>query len=473
MNHKIKKYFLRILLMSALFMLVFGSTGVSAAQKTGFVTEKGKSYYIKKDGSKQKGWLELNGKKYYFDKKTGVQLKGWAKNSKGQVIRYFSKGSGVMAEGFLKDSKGITRYFEPKTGLLARGFKEIKGKTYYFTSGVGAMMTGWAEDSKGQKRYFSKSGKMATGWLKNSKDQYRYFNTKNGVMYVGLKKIESYYYYFDKKTGLRYQKGFLEVDGKTYYFSKSNGKAQTKWLELDGKKYYFDKTGVMYKNTTFELGGKKYSADGNGVVTEVTASEGNGKYQYTVHSEYGGYVKAYDPQNGRYYYLAKEFATHSGVANGEKTDRDLLAAICEAEAGDQGLIGMEAVALCILNRTIEPTREFPSDIRMVLYEQGNPKYYKYPQYSPVRNGALLERLNGNYYNKTLAYQAADEALEIFEDYVKFKKPRTLKGFDRKDFNFMYFMMEDSFWKQPLDFKKVDNFLYKDHMFFVDWVSPRK
>ena len=120
MNHKMRKYFLRTLLLSALIMLVFGSTSVSAAKKTGFVTENGKSYYIKKDGTKQKGWLKLNGKKYYFDKKTGVQLKGWAKNSQGQVIRYFSKGGGAMAEGFLKDSKGITRYFEPGTGLLTR-----------------------------------------------------------------------------------------------------------------------------------------------------------------------------------------------------------------------------------------------------------------------------------------------------------------------------------------------------------------
>lgn len=454
MNHKIKKYFLRTLLVSALFMLVFGSTGVSAAKKTGFVTEKGKSYYIKKDGSKQKGWLELNGKKYYFNKKTGVQLKGWAKNSKGQVIRYFSKGSGAMAEGFLKDSKGITRYFEPKTGLLARGFKEIKGKTYYFTSGVGAMMTGWAEDGKGQKRYFSKSGKMATGWLKNSKDQYRYFNTKNGVMYVGLKKIGSYYYYFDKETGLRYQKGFLEVDGKTYYFSKSSGKAQTKWLELDGKKYYFNKSGVMYKNTTLTIDGVTYEFDGKGVATV-------GEHQLE-----GNNIIIYDEERNRNFKIWKTYLEHPGIANGELTDLDILAALCETEAGDQGHVGMVAAAMCVLNRTLFD--EFPSEVRHVIFQGGN-----FAQYSVVSNGALLKRLNGQWYDRAAAYKAAKEALKMRDDYVKSKKPRTLKGFDRKDFNFMYFMMEDSFWKQPLDFKKVDNFLYKDHMFFVDWVSPRK
>ena len=70
-------------------VFVMGCFSVSAATKTGFVTQKGKTYYINKDGSKQKGWLELKGKKYYFDKKTGVQVKGWVKDSSGQAIRYF------------------------------------------------------------------------------------------------------------------------------------------------------------------------------------------------------------------------------------------------------------------------------------------------------------------------------------------------------------------------------------------------
>lgn len=215
----------------------------------------------------------------------------------------------------------------------------------------------------------------------------------------------------------------------------------------------------MYSNTTLYLGGKKYRVDENGVVTEITS-----KYDYKVES---GYVRAYDKKNGRYYYLAKEFAQHPGVADGRKTDRDLLAAICEAEAGDQGLVGMEAVALCLLNRTIKPDREFPSELRYVLYQQGSPTAY--PQYSPVRDGALVKRLNGNFIDRTAAYKAADSAIKKFNDYVVSGKPRTLEGFDRKDFDFMYFMMESSFWRQPLDFGKVDNFLYKDHMFFVDWV----
>ena len=80
------KLLLKYLLLFVMTVFVMGCFSVSAATKTGFVTQKGKTYYINKDGSKQKGWLELKGKKYYFDKKTGVQVKGWVKDSSGQAM---------------------------------------------------------------------------------------------------------------------------------------------------------------------------------------------------------------------------------------------------------------------------------------------------------------------------------------------------------------------------------------------------
>ena len=88
------------LLLSVIAVFVLGCFSVSAAAKTGFVTENGKTYYINKDGSRQKGWLELNGRKYYFNRTTGVQLKGWAKDSSGKVIRYFTKGNAESSFSF-------------------------------------------------------------------------------------------------------------------------------------------------------------------------------------------------------------------------------------------------------------------------------------------------------------------------------------------------------------------------------------
>ena len=93
----------------------------------------------------------------------------------------------------------------------------------------------------------------------------------------------------------------------------------------------------------------------------------------------------------------------------------------------------------------------------------------FPQYSVVTNGVLLKRLNGQFDNRELAYQAASEAMKIFNDYVTNGTKRTLKGIDTKDFNYMYFMTISAYWKQPLNFSKVKSCQYKDHMFFVDWV----
>ena len=128
---------------------------------------------------------------------------------------------------------------------------------------------------------------------------------------------------------------------------------------------------------------------------------------------------------------------------------------------------MDAVALCVLNRTIKSDKEFPSTIRGVIYE--NIGSSTTPQYSVVRDGALAKRLKGTFENRTLAYQAAREAMTIFNNYVKTGKARTLSGFKKKDFNYMYFMMNSAFKKQPLTFSKVEYEVYKDHTFFVDWV----
>ena len=409
------------------------------AATAGFKTVGGKTYYIKSDGSKQKGWLTLGKYKYYFNKTTGVQVKGWL-NVNGQKTYYFTSQKGAMVTGWLTDSRKRKRYFDPKTGKLTRGWmKNSKGEKYYFTSGEGIMATGWLKNSKGQKRYFHRtSGVMATGWLKN---------TSKNISY-----------YFDPETGYM-TTGWRRISGKKYYFSTSNGSMATGLKTIDGKKYYFKTDGSMAFSTTVTVSGVTYTISSTGVAT-VKTSHSNQNLS-------NGNVKVYDTQNSRYYTMVKEYKTHPGIANGKTTDEALLAALCESEAGDQGKIGMEAVALCVLNRTIKKDKEFPSTVRGVIYE--SMVNGTYPQYSVVRDGALLKRLNGNFENRTLAYQAAKKAMTIFNNYVKNGKSRTLTGFKQKDFNYMYFMMNSSFKKQPLTFSKVKYEVYKDHTFFVDWV----
>ena len=444
------------LLLSVIAVFVLGCFSVSAATKTGFVTENGKTYYINKDGSRQKGWLELNGRKYYFNRTTGVQLKGWAKDSSGKVIRYFTKGAGYMVTGNLKDSKGNIRYFDEKTGLLTRGWRtDAKGYKYYYYSGSGVMATGWVKDKKSQRRYFSKAnGRMLTGWVENSAGNYRYFHPTSGILYVGLQKVGEDYYYFSKTTGIRYEKGFGTVGSKKYYFDKKTGKMKTGWLEEDGKKYYFESSGAMVVNDVRAIDGATYKFDENGVASKVDSN-------YVID---GKYVKVFDAKNNKWYYMEKEFLEHPGIADGTVSDLDLLAAVCDAEAGDQGLVGMEAVALCVLNCTVDKYKEFPSQIRYVVY-QGKPN-----QYAVVIDGALIKRLKGQFEDRTNAYAAAKAAMTMFNDYVNKGTARTLPGFKKKDFDYKFFMTPQAFWAQNLNFSKLDYEQYKGHMFFVDWIS---
>ena len=420
-NFRTRKWLKGLILVALLFtgcMFLSNSTTDVQAATAGFKTIGGKTYYIKSDGSKQKGWLTLGKYKYYFNKTTGVQVKGWLSVS-GKKTYYFTSKKGAMVTGWMTDSKKHKRYFNPKTGKLTRGWmKNSKGQKYFFTSGEGVMATGWMKNSKGQKRYFySNSGVMATGWLKNtSKNITYYFDTDTGYMYTGLNRIS-------------------------------------------GKLYYFKSNGVMAVSTTVSVNGVTYSISATGVATAKTS-----KPNVNVRN---GNVKVYDTTNSRYYTMVKEYKSHPGIANGKTTDEALLAALCEAEAGNQGKIGMEAVALCVLNRTIKSDKEFPSTIRGVIYE--NIGSSTTPQYSVVRDGALAKRLKGTFENRTLAYQAAREAMTIFNNYVKTGKARTLSGFKKKDFNYMYFMMNSAFKKQPLTFSKVEYEVYKDHTFFVDWV----
>lgn len=217
-----------------------------AATKTGFQTINGKTYYIDADGSKHKGWLQLDGKRYYFNTKTGVQQKGWMQDSNGNK-RYFTSGSGVMVTGWLENSKGQNRYFDTKTGIMKTKWMTLNGKRYYFYNPSGVAAEGvFLTDSKEDTRYFYNNALyMATGWLTNSKGEKRYFDTSTGAMATG----------------------FAEIDGDTYYFYSGSGKMATGWLEnSSGQRRYFDpETGVMYTGI-HTIDGESYTFGSNGVL---------------------------------------------------------------------------------------------------------------------------------------------------------------------------------------------------------------
>lgn len=469
MNKKLLRRGLQICLMA--LVLVVGCVTFSAstvetkAATKGFTTKSGNTYYVTSSGKYKTGWMTLNGKKYYF-KKTGVMAKGWMTISGKKY--YFNKSTGVMATGFLTLSG--KKYYMGTNGVMRTGWlKNSKGQYRYFNTKTGVMSTGWLKNSKGQYRYFNtKTGVMATGWMKNSAGQYRYFDTSNGVMYTGKCKVGSYYYYFKKSNGVRYQKGFGIISKKKYYFDTSNGKMKTGWLTLDGKKYYFGSDGIMYADTTATISNVKYIFDANGVATEYIVNSDASKTGLTVVSQTATSVNVTDAgrSSSRQYILDINYLKHDGVADGTLSDLDVLAALCDAEAGNQGLVGMEAVALCILNRTLDSF--YPSSIRGVIYQRTAPTTGI--QFSVVTDGALAKRLvSGKWQAKTTAYEAAQTAMDIFEAYKTNGTKRTLEGFEKEDFDYKFFMTESAFWAQSLTFDKLDYFKYRDHVFFVSWL----
>ena len=443
-----------LLFFSVCLFSLAGTADVPAETGT-FQVRDGHTYYVYAGGQYHTGWLTLGNNKYYF------------------------YSSGKMATGWTAIN-GKLRYFRKKDGLMFRGIKKIGNSFYYFSTSAdpdrdGAKAKGFVTVNKTTRYYLDPvNGKAHTGWLSaNSK---KYYCSNSGKLYTGLKKIGKYYYLFYSTGPLCENKQGLKKIGNYIYYVKDDGHCHIGFTSINNQQYYFDSEGRLLVNATFTVDNILYTSDSNGVAVRASISgqeNDNCTYNYDVKSSGSTtYVLAHD-KNGRNYYVVNEFLTHPGVADGKKSDLDLLAAIAECEAGDQGLVGMEAVVLCILNRTLAENPSFPSEIRYVLYQTVAPSVY--PQYSPVRGGTLLQRLNGFFYNKELAYQAARNAMNIFKAYTTNKTARYLPGFDRKDFNFLYFMTVSSYRSIGLNDEKADIFWYKiynnpnlDHIFFVNW-----
>lgn len=244
MKEKRKLYAIVLLFLA---MAIFNSHPVYSASK-GFVTVNSKTYYIGKDGSKHKGWLELNSRKYYFDTKTGVQAKGWMTDSKGRK-RYFTSKSGAMVTGWLNNSKSQKRYFDKNTGYMKTGWLNLDGQEYYMYKPSGIMAKGWVEDKNGNRRYFKSSGVMAKGWLKSTNGNKRYFDD-SGIMAHGFKTINNSIYYFFSNSGVMATGWLKNSKNQKRYFNKDTGKMLTGSQIIDGKKYQFYNNGILIANTS-------------------------------------------------------------------------------------------------------------------------------------------------------------------------------------------------------------------------------
>lgn len=412
---------------------------VSAASQTytGWDQEEGYWYYYK-NGIKKKGWLEWKGKKYFL-----------------------SKTSGRMYRGLRKISKKIY-YFDSSGAMLADRWVKAKGDWYYIgTDGVG-LVNKW-KTTNGRRYRLGSDGVMLTGLTKVGKKTY-YLNpqdtVENGVSYpIGCRRSGSFrisgnWYYF-QADGVMLTDSWKKLSGKYYYYG-GDGKRKVGWLTLDGNRYYLKSNGVMAVNETMVIGGKTWAFDKNGVATETQS--------FTYDTNGNVKVIASDRKS---YILQKEFAKHPGVASGKVSDKELLTATVYCEAGNQGLQGMTATAMVILNRTLAPQYKFPPSVRYVIYQKG--------QFAVVWDGALQRRLlNTDVPGYETAEKAVDRAYVMYEAYKKNKTKRSkylqnvlAKSNGKKDFDCLFFMTPSAYAGAGLT-SRSGAFTYKGQTFFTYW-----
>ena len=261
-------------------------------------------YCMGKDGSVQKGIVEVNGKLYYTDETTGQVIK------KAQWIEQNGKRYFVTAEGKLYQNQiitfGNTWYYMGADGSVQKGIVSNKG-TYYFAdseSGIIRKQAGWIE-YHGKKYYSQKTGVLYKNQFISFNETYYYCGSDaaivtgkqvvGGVIYNfdsnGIMKKEGGWgeyngnkYYKNPATGFPYKNQWVTF-GQTWYYANVNGFMVSGWQTIKGYRYYFyPSTKVMARNTTID--GIRIGADGKAVFysdrmavfSTVSTNNANGTY---------------------------------------------------------------------------------------------------------------------------------------------------------------------------------------------------
>lgn len=423
--------------MLLLLLCLCCSQPVLAAKQKGWVQDGKSWYYYKQNGKKKTGWLTVNGKTYYLNKNTGKMFTGVHKID--GFIYYFDKKSGAMI---------LNKWVSTKNGW------------YYIGSDGRALVNKW-KTSKKRKYRLGSNGIMLTGMRTVGKKTY-YFNPRDtvekGVSYpIGCRRSGSFnllgqWRYFDAN-GVMLKSAWKTLNGKRYYY-QADGARKSGWLTLKGHTYYFKTTGAMARNETLVIGNKKWSFDKNGYAEQLQG------FVYDAN----GYIRVL--LNNRYYTLEPEFATDKGVSDNKTDDRDLLTATVYCEAGNQGVEGMTATAMVILNRTISQEHGFPASVRHVIYQKD--------QFEVVRKGMLGYRLrNTNIPGYADARTAVNQAYSMLNAYLsngtKRNKylPNVLAIPKVDDFNYLFFMTPEAYKRTGLT-KKSKAFTYGGQTFFLYW-----
>lgn len=249
---------------------------VTGELMTGLVRIDGAVYYGDNNGKMRTGWCTVDGKSYYFtddryseykESDEGKRLSGFVyiggdryylmnKNMAGYMEADFA----AMAAGW-QTIGGYVYYMDPKTGVIATGFREIDGKLYYFNkTGSRPLFNGWRTIS--EKRYYFNDDYSVQRGISTIDGARYYLDPVTGEAAGGFMTVNGRVYYFaDERyssfnrsiTGLRLT-GFNVIGGKTYFFITSSlsgyrkedyASMATGWQTINGKRYRFEANGVM------------------------------------------------------------------------------------------------------------------------------------------------------------------------------------------------------------------------------------
>ena len=459
---------------------------------TGWLEDGGNLYYLNPDGSMATGWQQIDGKWYYF-RSWGAAYRNeiFTDPSDGNI--YYGLSDGSMAKSSWIQIDGKWYYFrswgaayrneiftDPADGNIYYGLSDgsmakstwiqIGGKWYYFRSwGAAYRNEIFTDPADGNIYYGQSDGSMA----------------KNTWITKGGKK-----YYFRSWGAAYHNEIFTDpANGNIYYGSSDGSVVVNQWVQTSGGRYRFDSQGRAYRNQWFDSAGNPtsyepaigfYYVGSNGVMltdTYYKTQKDGGDYYYSFSGtgacNYADpqYVRAKDSVNGIYYVMEHQYFTDPQVS-----ERDLMAAICAAEAGIQRTTGMTAVAMVVRNRM----EEYGYSMKTAIYRQ--------QQFEPARNGSLTRYLQGissgtssimQELVNTGAYIAADTSEKIMNDYKTNGTNRVIPGFGdtRADFDYLYFMTPAAFERLNLDPEKCVTYTYtyqgatytSSHIFFVNWV----
>ncbi|PYE88567.1 hypothetical protein [Bacillus sp. 196mf] len=210
----------------------------------------GKKYYFDEDGSTHKWTLQENDKQYYFNE-DGTMHTGWLQWNSDRTWSYFNK-DGVMAKGLTKID-GKTYYFD-EDGIKYKGWKKTDGKYHYFDGNDGVMAEAKVKWLNNQKHEFDLDGNAFTGWQTfkrdgSDKEKTVYYN-EYGVLQTGWHIIDGKNYYLEG--GKRLQDEARVLDNQKHEFGP-DGAAFTGWqtFKRDGsdKEFtiYYNEYGVVQK----------------------------------------------------------------------------------------------------------------------------------------------------------------------------------------------------------------------------------